>query len=92
MDAVPDLQTIGLALAVLALLGWFFWHVAASYLNAAKRFSAWLDTGAQRQRDRIEHERIRGRPPLWLRSVRAALIAAMVGMMAYLVAGKLQIR
>lgn len=92
MNAIPDLQVIVLALAVMALVGWFFWHVAASYIDIAKRFAAWLDARAQRQRDRIEYERINGRPPFWLRSVRAALITAMVGLMAYVMARKLQIR
>ena len=92
MTAFPDIKLIALAVGVIALFAWFFWHVAATYVGTARRFANWLDTGAERQRARIEHENRFGKPPLWLRAARAVMIVIIFAGAGALVFWKLRIR
>ncbi|MFZ1682198.1 MAG: hypothetical protein WAT70_14350 [Rhizobiaceae bacterium] len=82
MAAGPDIFTLLLAAAVVALIGFFFWHTGATMLKAARAFGAILDGRAGRQRAALDHEAIHGPVPLWLKAVRFLLIASLVALLA----------
>ena len=92
MSAQPDLGVILLAAGVAGLLGWFFWYVIYSGARTMGMLSRYLDGRAERQRAEIEHERLHGRPPLWLRAARVAILAMLGGLLAFQLATKFQIR
>jgi hypothetical protein len=91
MSAIPDISTILLAVAVLALLGWFFWSVIARMIDTVRHVSWLLDERSARQRAAIAGSVTRP-TPLWLVAVRVILIGTLVGLLAYQFAGKFQIR
>jgi hypothetical protein len=62
-----DFSTIALALAVTALLVWYFWHSATSMIEYIRLLRAWIETRATRQRAAIEREIRFGPVPLWKR-------------------------
>lgn len=88
---MPDIHTILLAAAVLALLGWFFWSVIARMIDTARYFSRLLDERSARQRAALEGPVSRP-TPVRLVAVRVILLGTLAGLLAYQFAGKFQIR
>ena len=91
MSAMPDIDVILLAAAVLALLGWFFWFVIARTFGTVRDISRMLDDRSARQRAALSGPVTRP-TPRWLVAVRVILIGTLVGLLAYQFAGKFQIR
>jgi len=80
-----DFPTLLLALAVIALFGIFFWHVARVFWGSARHVTNVLEAWSQRDRRRPAYEP-RHKPPLtWKQILRRAiqgfLILAMVGLL-----------
>jgi len=82
MDGQADWTIWLLAVAVLALFGWFFWHVGSSMLEAMRRLVSTIQNWPQIRRSMVEAEaRSGGRWPLWYRAVRVFLVVAMIALM-----------
>ena len=91
MSELPDWTVWLLAVAVIALFGWFFWHTATAMLDAARLLIGTIQNWPQIRRRMVEAEvRSGGRYPLWFRAVRAGLILALIGLLALLLWRKLE--
>jgi hypothetical protein len=91
MSAIPDPTVLLLAAGVTALFGWFFWFVITRIFVTVRLVSRMLDERSARQRAAIAGPVTRP-TPLWLVAIRVILIATLVGLMAYQLAGRFQIR
>ena len=81
MSAGTDLFTIILAAGVIAVFGVFFWLVGSGIVMRVRQLAWWHDGAAERQRASLEHEAKHGPAPLWLKTMRVALVAALVGIL-----------
>ena len=77
-----DLYGWALAAAVLALFGWYFWHVATSMLKAGRVVQT-LPAALERAFD--------GSVPPWLRLVRVVMSMLICFAAAVLIANKLRL-
>ena len=91
MSAIPDPTVLLLAAGVAALFGWYFWFVITRIFSTVRLVSRMLDERSARQRAAIAGPVTRP-TPLWLVAIRVILIATLVGLMAYQLAGRFQIR
>jgi hypothetical protein len=82
---VSDIGWIALGIAVVAMFVWFFWHTAVSMIAYAKSLTDFLDTRSERLRQRLQHEAIHGRPPLWYRMAQRLVILMLVAAVAAMV-------
>jgi hypothetical protein len=90
MSDMPDWTVWLLAVALLALFGWFFWHTGAVMLDASRRLIGTIQNWPQIRRAMVEAEvRSGGRYPFWFRAVRVTLILALIGLLLLLVWRKL---
>ena len=85
MAGMPDFGWIALAIAVVSIFAWYFWHTAVSMLRRAKAITDYLDTRSERLRQRLEYEAIHGRPPLWYRLAQKVVIVTVIAGAAALV-------
>ncbi|WP_370319148.1 hypothetical protein [Oricola sp.] len=92
MQAWPDIKVYLLAAGVIALFGWFFWHVVSVYVGVGKRVAHYLDSGSERRRAALEREIRFGKDPLWVRALRVIFVVAAFGLMALLFWNKLRVR
>ena len=83
MESSLDLQTVALVVAVVALIVWYFWHVAASIINGSKVLNAFLDGRAERQRQELQREAQFGPYPLWYRAAQKLILAILFVGFAY---------
>jgi hypothetical protein len=84
MGELPDWTIWILAAAVLALFGWFFWHVGASLVTGFVLMVRLIQNWPQLRRERTEAEaQSGGRWPLWYRAARLAVLLALAGLVAY---------
>jgi hypothetical protein len=90
MSDLPDWTVWLLAVALVALFGWFFWHVATSMLGAGRQIVATIQNWPQVRRAMADAEaRSGGRYPFWFRAMRVLLILALIGLMLLLLWRKL---
>ena len=90
MTGQPDWVVWLPALAVCALFGWFFWHVATGLLGYSRQLIHTLQHWPEIRRAMVEAEaRAGGRYPPWFRAVRVTLVLAMIALMAMLLWRKL---
>ena len=85
MAGVSDIGWIAFGIAVVVMFALYFWHTATSMLEYAKSLTNFLDTRSERLRQRLEHEAIHGRPPLWYRLAQRLVILLLVAAVAALV-------
>lgn len=86
MSSLPDWTIWPLAAAIVALFGWFFWHVGASMIETLRRLGTTIQNWPQIRRAMTEAEaKAGGRYPWWFRTIRVLLIVAMIGLCAFLV-------
>jgi hypothetical protein len=78
-----DLQTIALVVGVLALVGWYFWHVATSMIKSTKTINAYLDGRAERQRHELEREAKFGPYPFWYKAAQKLVLAMLCAGVAF---------
>ena len=90
MSEAPDWTVWLLAIGVVALFVWFFWHTGAAMLNALKVLIHLIETAPERRRAYAEAEaRAGGRFPLWYRAGRVLALTALFALVAYIVWVKL---
>jgi small-conductance mechanosensitive channel len=77
-----DFYGLTLAVGVLALFGWFFWHVGATMIDTGRRLAAYLDGSSARRRAALEQKAVHGPTPLWLKAIRFFLIASLIVLLA----------
>lgn len=80
-----DLLAVALVIGVAALFVWYFWHVAASGMEASKALNAFLDSRAKRHRAELVREAKFGPHPLWYRAAQKLVLAILFSGFAYLV-------
>jgi hypothetical protein len=85
MGPVTDVGWIVLAIAVVCLFGWYFWHTVATAINYARTVTDYLDTRSERLRNRLEFEARHGRPPFWYRLMQKLTIVIVIAGVAALV-------
>ena len=86
MSETPDWMVWPLAAAVVALFGWFFWHVARSGIDWLVSTARTIENWPQTRRAMVEAEaRAGGRFPFWYRAVRVSLILLVIGLAAFLI-------
>ena len=85
MSSMPDWSVWALALVVVALFAWFFWHTSTTMLDMARRLVTTIQNWPQTQRAMAEAEaQAGGRYPLWFRAVRVLLVLALLALCATL--------
>jgi len=90
MSDLPDWTVWLLAVALLALFGWYFWHVATTMWHAGRSIIATIQDWPQTRRAMVEAEaRNGGRYPFWFRAARVVLILALIGLLLLLMWRKL---
>jgi hypothetical protein len=82
---MSDIGWVALGIAVVAIFAWYFWHSAVSMFRYAKSLTDFLDTRSERLRQRLQHEAMHGRPPLWYRLMQRLVILMLVAAVAALV-------
>ena len=91
MSGFPDWTTWLLAVAVIALFAWFFWHTARSIWGWFVRMVRTIQTWPQTRRAMVEAEvRAGGRYPFWLRAARVLIVLFAVALVAYIIYRRLQ--
>ena len=84
MNQTFDLQTILLAVGVIAVFGLFFGYVVYRFVSYGRRMSTMLDTRAERHRARVAYEEKHGMPPAWKqagrRLIQILLVLAALGL------------
>lgn len=86
MSDIPIWSVWLLALVVVGLVVWYFWHTAGLLLALSRRLVVTIQSWPETRRQLAEAEaQAGGRHPLWLRTVRFSLIATMVALCALLV-------
>ena len=90
MIDMPDWTVWLLALALVGLFGWYFWHTGSMMLEFTRRVVATIQNWPEIRRAMAEAEaQSGGRYPLWFRAARVGLILALVCLLALLVWRKL---
>ena len=79
MNALPDIYVVLLALAVLAILGLFFWHTFVQFRQAAAAIVRYADRRSANQRSAIENEN-GARESNFRRAIQVAFILALIGL------------
>eukprot|EP01035_Chromulina_nebulosa_P057370 gene57370-78602_t len=69
-----DAAWIVVAVGVVVLFSWYFWHVGVTMLRNARAVADFLDGRSARLRRQLEYEAVHGGPPLWYRLARRLII------------------
>ena len=86
MSEFPDWAVWPLAVGVVALFVWYFWHVVRSVLEGLIGTVRTIQNWPQIRRAMVEAEaRAGGRYPLWYRAARVLCLSLIVGLAAYLI-------
>jgi hypothetical protein len=79
VSSLPDFYVIGLALAVLAILGLFVWQIAEHFRTTATALMRIADRRAAQQRAGIDREKGAGESNI-RRTIQMALILALISL------------
>jgi cytochrome c-type biogenesis protein CcmH/NrfG len=91
MSSSSDWWVWLLAAALIALFGWYFWHVARSLLGGFVAAARTIQNWPQTRRALVEAEaKAGGRYPWWYRAARVVIVLCIVGLAAYLVYRRFQ--
>jgi hypothetical protein len=86
MSEIPDWAVWPLAVAVVALFVWYFWHTARTMFEWFTTVVRMIQNWPQTRRAMVEVEaRAGGRYPWWYRAARLSLVLAMVLFAAYFI-------
>jgi hypothetical protein len=86
MSGMPDWTVWVIAVALIALFGFFFWHTGASLLRMSRALIGSIQNWPETRRAMTEAEaQSGGRYPLWYRAIRVSLVVSMIGLAALLI-------
>jgi hypothetical protein len=85
MVEMPDVGVLLLAVAVVALVVWFFWHTISTMLDYGRQLAEFFDSSSERLRRKLDYEAIHGRPPLWYRFLQGMIMTAFIAAVAALI-------